>query len=955
MKIFLSQTIFAGFVLAMYFAFVVLKKREWKYRENRVFVLLCLFSAIWSLGFFGVIMQTEPEKAYLWRAIGMVGTFGFLICIQYMVCFLSGIKRIYCVLVEGFSLLGSILYFFVIQKEQVTYKLSSIGMSYSFHPGIWNNLYILYTVIVAFNTGAIILFMMKKRNTQRLRELGKKLLLAEGVTVLGMLLDTVFPLFGQPAIPGSTIGQFWGLAAMYYALSFVNHSRITISNMSEYIYYSLAVPVMVCDSKGKLQILNDTGYSFLGVEREKLEGTSFESLFAISKEEIFWFEDDSYSLDTICLHNSKDCNLAINKIYDDYEDVIGYIIIATDLSERMKSMKQLEEAMRVAEDANKAKSIFLANMSHEIRTPMNAIIGFAEILLKMDISEEIRNYVRDIKSSSHNLLAIINDILDISKIESGKMELVLDNYYTATLLDDVILITEPNAQKKGLNLEVEIDREIPRQLYGDKLRIKSVLINILNNAVKYTMEGTVKFEVIVLEKDEDRVKLAFRVTDTGIGIKAENISNLFDNFERLDQRLHYGIEGSGLGLAIVKGFVNLMGGQISVSSVYGEGSVFTVEIEQAIADANPMGKADRKISENLGGYTQAGFIIQKTKVLVVDDNPVNLKVASGILSSYGLEVDAAANGQDAIALCKEHNYNIVFVDQMMPEMNGIEVMQEIRQINTFYSYQGQSIIIALTANAIKGTRESLMEQGFDEYLGKPLNIIRLESLLCQFIAAENILYKEESGQISGQASMLNYLKDIMTEVDVDLGISHCGRNVESYLKILAITYNYGEKQLNELRQLWEEKDYDTYHIKVHSLKSTALNVGAKSVSSEAKRQEQASINKDYTYIENNIEKLLSEYAKLLSKIEEVLCHFGIISEKQDEKEKPQLEEHMIKHVLWNIERHLDAFEFGEIFDILKETKKYQVPPKYEEILRQVEELMEDLSVDQVKELLQAKG
>lgn len=953
MKYILSQTIFAGFILALYFAVGMLRSRERKYKENRLFILVCIFSAIWSFGFFGVIMQTDPQNGYFWRAIGMVGTFGYLIAAQYLICCLSGVERVYCRIAEGFSLLGIILFFFVIQKDQVTYELSDIGMTYSFEPSLWNSLYIWYSVIVAINQCLLIIHMIRNPKVQRLRELGKKLLAVEAMMVFGMLLDTVFPIFGMTAIPGSTIGQFIGLAAMYNSMLFVNHSRITIDNMSEFIYYSLTVPVLVYDTEEKLQILNGTAFSFLGVEEGQMEQAAIDKLFSITRDEVFQFEENSQSIDAVCLHNDIYCNLTINKIHDDYGDKIGYIIIVADLSERMKSMKQLEEAMNEAEYANKAKSIFLANMSHEIRTPMNAIIGFSELLLKMDIDDEVRSHVQDIKWSSHNLLAIINDILDISKIESGKMELILDDYFTASLLNDVILIVEPQAIKKGLQFDIHVDEAIPKELYGDKVRVRGILINILNNAVKYTKQGSITFDIFVVSRRDSRIRLGFRVKDTGIGIEEKNMSTLFDNFERLDQKVHYGIEGSGLGLAIAKGYAEMMDGEIKVSSQYGEGSVFTVEIEQDIVDNSPMEKDDIHGQESPGRDKLSVLKVQNVRVLVVDDNPINLKVAQGLLSTYGLVVDTALSGKEAIELCRKQNYNIVFMDQMMPELDGTQTMWEIRQLNEHYALQGEGKIIVLTANAIKGTREMLMKEGFDEYLGKPMNIDRLDDLLCKFIPEENISF-EEAEDAAGKPAPdeeIDHIRAMIPQIDVELGISHCGGEVEDYLKVLEITCKYGEKQLEELKHLWAEKDYNFYQIKVHALKSTSLNIGAKEISEEAKRQEEAGKKGDYVYIEKNIDRLTTEYMEILNGIKAVLVHYGILSAEQEEESRPELDERMLLPMFRNMERYIDDFDFAKVFDILEEVKKYHVPQKYEELLLQIEKYMDELSVEEVKELL----
>lgn len=741
MKYIFSQTMFADFVLAAYFAVVVFRKKEWKYTENRIFLAFCISSAVWSFAFWGVFIQTVPDNAYAWRAVGMIGTFAYLITAQLLVCYLSGIPKGYRYYFNGFSFLGVIIYFFVIQKDQVTYYPSNIGMTYSFNPGLWNNLYTGYSVIIAVNILFVIFYMLRHATTQRLKELAKKLLLVEAIIAFGMVLDTIFPLIGLDAIPGSSIVQFVGLAVMYNAIIFVSHSRINISNMSEFIYYSLTVPVLVYDANYKLQILNDTAYSFLGVDKQNLDITGIEPLFTPAQKDIFNFEQKSQDVDAVCCNNQLYCSLSVNKIYDDYKDIIGYIIIVNDLSERMKTMKKLEAAMEEAEYANKAKSTFLANMSHEIRTPMNAIVGFSELVLKDDINDEVRRYVEDIKRSSHNLLTIINDILDISKIESGKMELVLDSYSTVDFLTDISLIISQQAEKKGLTFNMKVDTNIPKILYGDRIRLRSVIVNILNNAVKYTKEGSVSLALSIVKQTDEYVTLEFKITDTGIGIKAEDIKNLFASFERLDQKINYGIEGSGLGLAISNGYVELMGGNIAVNSTYQRGSTFTVTLDQKIINAEPIENDYNRENplNNKSGISD--MKISGLTALVTDDNIINLRVAQGILKHYGLIVDTALSGKESLELCKQKNYDLIFMDRMMPEMDGVEAMKHIREINSHYALGGECKIIVLTADAIKGTREFLMGEGFDEYLGKPIVFPQLERLFLRYVSAEKIRYE----------------------------------------------------------------------------------------------------------------------------------------------------------------------------------------------------------------------
>ena len=951
MRYIFPEILFTGFVLAIYFAVVIIRKKEWKYTENRLFVIFCLSSAVWSFGFFGVLIQTVPDKAYTWRAIGMIGTFAYLISAQYLVCHFANIQKFYRYIAECFSLLGIIIYFFVIQKEQTTYKLDKIGMTYSFKSSLWNNLYIMYSVILAINMLFVIIYMLRTAKTQRLKELGKKLLLVEGVVIFGMIFDTVFPLIGKMALPGSSIAQFLGLAVMYHTIIFVSHSRINIGNMSEFIYYSLNVPVLIYDSDLNLQILNDTAYSFFGITKDDLSNTEVEQLFTLNSEDVFHFDTDAHDIDAICCNNMLYCNLSVNKIYDDYDDVIGYIIIVSDLSERIKSMKELEEAMNEAEHANQAKSTFLANMSHEIRTPMNAIIGFSELVLKMDIDDEVREHVEDIKWSSHNLLAIINDILDISKIESGKMELTMDNYYTANLLNDVALIISSQASKKDLDFQMNVDENIPREMYGDKVRIRGILINILNNAVKYTKEGQIKFDISIINQTTHNIKLEFKISDTGIGIKPENLDNLFNTFERLDQKHQYAIEGSGLGLAIANGYINLMGGDIFVESTYGKGSTFTVILEQGVIDSKPLEKTFYLEKENYSSSSLSDMKIKDLNVLVTDDNPINLKVAHGILTYYGLNVDTATSGKEAIELSGKTNYDIIFMDQMMPEIDGIEAMKQIRLLNSHYALGGKGKIIVLTADAIKGAREGLLEKGFDEYLGKPINVTQLERIFLKFIPNEKISYSDVDKSKNQKDEMFKYLKENLPQINVEKGIANCGGDVSDYLKILQITYEYGEKQLNELKNAWINKDYDFYIIKIHALKSTSLNIGAVDISTKAKKQEEEGKAGNYTYIDEHMQSFQDEYMELLENLKVILNHCQMLPNVSNSDDLPILDDETVIPILNNIERCIDDFDFSEVFEILEETKKYKLSEKYAEIFNQIEELMEDLSIDEIKELL----
>ncbi len=957
MNFIFSTSLFTCAILALSMGIYFYITKEKKYLENRLFSLFCMSSAIWSFGFGGIFIQTSPDVAYIWRAIGMIGVFLYLICAQMLVCHLSDLRKSIQNILNGFSLTGIIIYFFVIQKSQTYFYLDKFGMTYHFHSGFWNNIYTLYSIIVSFNLMLTVIYILRTSKSKRMLAFCKRFLLAELIIFLGMILDTVCPLLGIPAIPGSSLSQFIGLVVLFYALTEINHSRINVSNMSEILYHSLALPVLVYDSKKKLRILNDAAHSFfnIGYEKSAYEGLQIQDLFDLD-DSIFDFAQNPRDIDATCSRNWLYCNLVINQIHDSYGDTNGYTILVTDLSERVKTMQDLEEATIQAKCANQAKSTFLANMSHEIRTPMNAIIGFSELILKMNLSAEVREYVQDIKSSSHNLLAIINDILDISKIESGKMELVCANYYMKGLLGDVALIIANQAEKKGLDFTMHVDPDIPNKLYGDKIRVRAILVNILNNAVKYTKKGSITFETRLLKQSEDSITLEFKVSDTGVGIKKEKIDTLFQSFSQLDQSIHYGIEGSGLGLSIVKGYTNLMDGEITVDSVYGKGSVFTVTLEQKVIDSTELIGENFSIASAQNSESSIGDMkIKDKRVLVVDDNHVNLKVAGNSFSYYGLTVDTAICGKDAVELCRTNHYDIVFLDHMMPEMDGVKTMKQIRKLAPHYAAGGSTKIIVLTANAVSGARNLLMSEGFDEYLGKPINYKQLERLFVRFLPPECISYEVKDTAVDSAEPSSNedilYLQETLPNVDIAQGMDNCGGQLKDYLSVLEIAWRYGSKQLAELKELYQNTDIENYTIKVHSLKSMAKNLGANAISEMARLQEEAGKAGNWAFIQENTEELQVKQNELLGKIENVLLHFEQI-QPQTELPEEVFPEEQVRLVLMNILHCVDNFDFTKVFDILDEMKKCRLSEKFQDVFTQIGELMDDLAVDEIKQIIQ---
>jgi len=382
-----------------------------------------------------------------------------------------------------------------------------------------------------------------------------------------------------------------------------------------------------------------------------------------------------------------------------------------------------------ANKANEAKTKFLAKMSHEIRTPMNAIIGMAELALREKITSTVKEYILTVKQAGTYLLSIINDILDLSKIESGKLEIVPSNYSFSSLLNDVVNIVKMKIVDSGLRFDINIDSNIPNSLFGDEARIRQVLLNILGNAVKYTKEGFISFSVNG-EIIESTVHLTIEIADSGIGIKPEDLKKLFGEFVRMDMESKKGIEGTGLGLAIAKNLLTAMGGDISVKSEYGKGSTFTIKLPQKIS-ANELFDSIKNDSITIK------FNAPNAKVLVVDDIDANLKVAKGLMQPYKMQVDLCTSGAEAIEKIKANGYDLVFIDHMMPDMDGVEATKLIREM------YANLPIIALTANAVSGVKEMFLENGFNDFLSKPIDIVELNSIL------EKWLPREKQGNARG--------------------------------------------------------------------------------------------------------------------------------------------------------------------------------------------------------------
>ena len=659
----------------------------------------------------------------------------------------------------------------------------------------------------------------------------------------------------------------------------------------------------------------------------------------------------------------RDGSIAVTiRIFSVY--LVQFLLIML-IKRQQRTQTMVEQKAREAEAAAQAKEDFLANMSHEIRTPMNAITGMVELALRNDeLPDQEREYLYNIRKAGDELVSIIDDILDVTKISSGSLEITEEEYEITSLVHDVVNVIQTMLGEKQVALLVDVNPDIPSRLRGDDVRIKQVMMNLLSNAAKYTERGTIHLEVDFEKVNEENkvIELKVNVTDTGVGIAKEQMKDLFTKFKPGDSSRNRAKGGSGLGLVISKKLIDMMRGTILAKSVLGKGSEFTFTVRQEVIDARPCietdpqavlqpstNKDDRAVSKvhhRNKEERHTTFSAPDAKVLLVDDNKVNLKVAEGLLRPYKMHIETADSGKQAIAMVQNRDYDLVFMDHMMPQMDGVEATKLIRCMDDerFRTMP----IIALSANAVRGARELFLEAGMNDFVPKPIEMRVMDRALRKWLPDDKIISSRDADDEVFKAETASEMTVSptwkMDGIDASIGMKYSGDDENLYREILSDYMDTIEEKADVIEKAVEDGDLETYTIEVHSLKSISKSIGAMELSDLAKDLESNGKNREWGPIIARTPALLTMYRGLY----QVIAPYHTVKEQESEEKKP-VDNEELTELLNQLTESLDAFDSIRGEEIIAELSKYDLADSWSEYMKETADAMNEFDYDICKE------
>ena len=625
----------------------------------------------------------------------------------------------------------------------------------------------------------------------------------------------------------------------------------------------------------------------------------------------------------------------------------------TNYIDALEREKKLESDLQIAEARSEAKSVFLSNMSHEIRTPINAVLGMNEMILRESREPNTIEYAENVKNAGNTLLGLVNDILDFSKIEAGKMDIIPVDYDLASVLNDLVTMIQTRADDKGLLLEISVDPQIPVRLYGDEIRVKQAVTNILTNAVKYTEKGSVSMNVscekLPPEDGADMIGLRFEISDTGIGIKQEDMKKLFSAFERIEEERNRTIEGTGLGMNITQRLLSMMGSHLEVESEYGKGSTFAFTVKQKVLSDTPIGNYEESYRQTLAERKRykEKFTAPDAEVLVVDDTRMNLAVFKSLLKKTLVHIDTASSGDECLELAAKKKYDIIFLDHRMPEKDGIETLQELLADKDGINIE--TPVICLTANAVSGAREEYISAGFDDYLTKPIDPDHLEAALIKYLPPEKVIAasagdvsEDEPVPAEDSSGLPSWLVGIAA-IDTAEGVRHCG-DEDIYMETLTVYAESAAESADEIDRLWRERDIENVTVKVHALKSTSRVIGAMKLGDFAERLEKAGNDGDVQTLEDNMDELLSEYRDLGAALSPLV-------QPKDDADLPELPEEKLREAYEAIRELAEVFDYDSVLFVMDSLNGYKAPAGEKEKLTALRSAVSKPDWDMIKKVL----
>lgn len=880
--------------------------REKNTGKMRYFLLIMsIFGTLWSGGYGIMGFMEKFYMAEIFRAIGLIGVVGFMMTEALMIAYLIHLpKRVYQIYAALFGIfVGVDLYFFIpdhhtfvrINGRMCYYAESSIGRTiHSFFLGF---------VVITMLSMAVIWVRMKK--SRRENNFVWAVILSNMAIGVSVIPDTILPVLGMPSFPSSAYGMFLTYVIIWFFATRFNAFSITVYNLSQYLFESANTAILIFDEFFRLVLANCYAQELLGVEQ--IDNQALNELFESGNEDTealtdMIFREDQGVAEMVSICGQVSCSLNFSVVKDFRSQPYCIVCFVYDLTKEKNMMQELVKA-------NEAKSLFLANMSHEIRTPINGILGMDNMLLKECKDENLREYAKNIQSAGQSLLSIINDILDISKIESGKLEILPINYELFSILNDCYNLTKVKIEDKPITLEIQINEKLPTYLYGDEVRIRQIINNFLSNAVKYTQKGKVTFRMDFEKTSEEMINLIISVSDTGIGIKEEDLGKLFESFTRIEEKRNRNIEGTGLGLNLTHNLVELMGGKISVESTYGEGSCFTAKIPQKIIDARPMGNFDKQYQQYISQSEDNALVFEapNAKILVVDDVEMNLKVVVGLLKQTKIQIKTVTSGQECLKCVQQNRYDMIFLDHMMPEMDGVETLQNMKKLSE--NQNRETPVIMLTANAVVGAKEEYIGIGFDDYLTKPIQEIELLEMILNYLPKELIqkaANEDQAANTSKEVPTQNVsapatdsetatgsepyedLFDFGSEnnltaeeidermkrfaqmegVDVETGMMYCMSDYSFYFEMLCEYYK--EDKREKLDAFFEQEDWKNYQTLVHALKSTSLSIGATVLSERAKELELSAKEGNISFVLEHHHDVMEFYRQFMEALDGIV-------------------------------------------------------------------------------------